>query len=122
MRPPINLPRLVSIGLKYGPIAFEGVRRGKGPAQDFARRQVSHRSARTMAIEHAEHLVDGTVLPTFHGDTRVWVVFSGDEPVATHPVVRVPTATLLRHVDLATRMTPEQARAAGRRSRRGGRA
>ena len=109
-----TLKQLVDLGIKYGPIAYQGLRAGADPAQDVARRKMAHRTARSIAVEHAEHLVRGSVLPVFDGDLRVWVVFSGDQPVATHPTVRTPMETLLAHYDLGKRMTPEQARAARR--------
>ncbi|GAB48973.1 hypothetical protein [Mobilicoccus pelagius] len=99
---------LVSFGVKYAPLAYEGLRRGKGPAKEFADRQVSRRTARSIAFEHAAHLVDGSVLPVYDGDVRVWVVFSGDRPVGTHPVVNTPVAELLAHYDLDKRMRPHE--------------
>lgn len=110
--------QLLSLGVKYAPLAYEGLRRGRVPAQQFAERQVSRRNARSIALEHAAHLVDGSVLPVYDGDQRVWVVFSGDRPVGTHPVVSTPLAELLAHYDLGKRVTPP-APTRGRRGRSG---
>ncbi|WP_312720604.1 hypothetical protein [Mobilicoccus sp.] len=101
---------LVTFGVKYAPLAYEGLRRGRGPATAFAERQVSRRAARGIAMEHAAHLVDGSVLPVYDGDLRVWVVFSGDRPVGTHPVVTTPVEDLLAHYDLAKRLRPAHVR------------
>lgn len=108
---PTDLRKLLDLGIKYGPLAYEGVRRGKQPAQEMAQRHVARRNARSIALEHASHLVDGSILPVYDGDLRVWVVFSGDHPVATHPVVRTPTEQLLQHYDLAKRQRPEDVEA-----------
>lgn len=111
-----TLRQLVELGVKYGPVAYEGLRRGRGPAQDFAQRQVSRRTARSIALEHAAHLVNGSILPVYDGDQRVWIVFSGDQPVGTHPVVSTPAEELLRHYDLDKRIS-----APGKGARRRGR-
>ncbi|MDO5629189.1 MAG: hypothetical protein Q4G43_12795 [Mobilicoccus sp.] len=100
--------QLVSLGVKYGPLAYQGLKHGKAPVQQFADRQVSKRNARGMAMEHAAHLLDGSVLPVYYGDLRVWVVFSGDVPVGTHPVVSTPMADLLEHYDLSKRLRPSE--------------
>lgn len=109
--------RIVVMGMKYAPLAYEGFKRTRGPAQEMAQRQLARRNARGAALEHAQHLVDGSVLPVYDGDTKVWVVFSGDTPVGSHPVVRTPLEQLLRHYDLAKRERPSEgqgARPAGR--------
>jgi hypothetical protein len=98
--------RLLMLGVKYAPIAYAGLTRGRWPARHVAARQLAARTARAAAMDHAAHVVDGSVLPVFEGDTRVWVVFSADTPVATHPVVRTPLAQLLEHYDLTTRSRP----------------
>lgn len=113
-----SIRKLVSLGVKYAPLAYEGFKRGRGPAQQFAERQVSRRSARTIAMEHAAHLVQGSVLPVYDGDQRVWVVFSGDVPVGTHPVVATPMNELLVHYDLGKRLTPPKPNDRGLRRRR----
>jgi hypothetical protein len=61
---------------------------------------------RRRARSHAASVVEGSVLRVFHGEEQVWVVFSGDAPVATHPPVDVPLPTLLQHADLTQRRRP----------------
>lgn len=111
---------LVSFGVKYAPLAYEGLKHGRGPAKAFAEKQVSRRTARTIAMEHAAHLVDGSVLPVYDGDQRVWVVFSGDTPVGTHPIVTTPIADLLTHYDLGKRLRADAGRGPLARRRRTG--
>lgn len=115
-----SLRSLVSFGVKYAPLAYEGLKHGRGPAQAYAEKQVSRRNARTIAMEHAAHLVEGSVLPVYDGDQRVWVVFSGDTPVGTHPVVTTPITDLLTHYDLGKRLRPEHGRGPLGRRRRAG--
>ncbi len=105
----VGLYAMLRLGVRYGPLALEAVRRTRGPAATLTARQLSRRSAQRAAYEHARHLIDGFVLPVYEGDTRVWVVFSGEVPVATHPVTRTPVQTLLRHYDLSLRAQPPAA-------------
>lgn len=101
--------QLVRLGITYGPIAYQGLLKNKGAVQEFSRRQMHQRNHRAMAFEHAESLIDGSVLPVFDGDTRVYVVFSGSAPIATHPVVRTPMDKLIMHYDMSRRMRRDQA-------------
>lgn len=101
---------VLRFGVKYVPVAYAGLRGrggGRGPGFPWSTDSGAE-GARSMAFEHAAHLVDGSVLPVFHGDARVWVVFSGDVPVASHPVVRTPLPLLLEHYDLTKRQRPGQ--------------
>ncbi|SNC63789.1 hypothetical protein SAMN05445756_0979 [Kytococcus aerolatus] len=59
--------------------------------------------ARRRATQHARTVVDGSYLQTFLHSRPVFVVFSGDTPVATHPHVDVAFSELLRHADLSAR-------------------
>ena len=78
--------------------------------------------ARRRAIEHAATVRDGSFLKTFdpradHGDP-VWVVFSGDEPVAAHPTTATPLSELVARSDLATRVRPADVPSAAQRLRK----
>lgn len=98
---------VVRWGVKYAPVAYAGLRAGRAPVTQPAWR-AAPQDPREDAAEHATHLIEGSVLPVFHGDQRVWVVFSGTTPVASHPTVRVPLETLLEHYDLTKRRRPDQ--------------
>ncbi|MBO3128690.1 hypothetical protein [Dermatophilus congolensis] len=101
--------RLFKLGVTYGPIAYEGVMRNRGAIEHVARKSFTRSTTyEHMAYEHAAGLVNGSVLLTFDGDTRVYVVFSGDRPVATHPAVPTPIDRLLENYDITRRLTPEQ--------------
>ena len=57
-------------------------------------------AAKRRATHHARAVVEGSMLQTFIHSRPVWVVFSGDTPVGTHPHVDTPFSELLRHADL----------------------
>lgn len=103
------IAQVLRYSLRYAPLIYEGYRRTRRPSAVVAETRVSRRTARTIAFEHAAHLVDGSVLPVYDGDLRVWVVFSGDQVVGTHPVVNTPISELLPYYDLGKRVRPTTA-------------
>jgi hypothetical protein len=100
------LTSVFKLGVKYGPVAYEAIKHGKEPAKDFAQKQLSRLTARKQALAHAEGLMDGSAMPVWEGDQQVWVVFNGDEPIASHPTVTTPLAQLVQGYDLAKRIRP----------------
>ena len=100
------LTSVVKLGVKYGPVAYAAIKHGKEPAREFAQKQLGRLTARKQALAHAEGLMDGSALPVWEGDQQVWVVFNGDEPIATHPNVTTPLAQLLQGYDLGKRIRP----------------
>lgn len=105
----------IVIGMRYGPHIYELVKHGKEPAQEAIATRLAKRSARKQALEHARTLKDGTILKVVHDGAAHFVVFSGDECIATYPPTDVGYAELLRHSDLALRERPEaQLRRTGR--------
>ena len=96
----------VRLSVKYGPVAYQAVKHGREPARELAEKVLARSSMRRRARSHAASVVEGSVLRVFHGEEQVWVVFSGDAPVATHPPVDVPLPTLLQHADLTQRLRP----------------
>ena len=97
---------VVKLGVKYGPVAYAAIKHGKEPAKEFAAKQLSRLTARKQALTHAEGLMDGSVLPVWEGDLQVWVVFNGEEPIASHPTVATSLAELVRGYDLDKRIRP----------------
>ena len=99
---------------RYGPHAVAVARLARGPAEKAARQALERRKARRDALAHAEAVTAGTVLQVSWRGSRVWVVWSGDEPVAAYPrevgdpATPVPVAEATKHVDPAKRRTPEQ--------------
>ncbi|MDF8265982.1 hypothetical protein [Luteipulveratus flavus] len=101
-------------GAKYGPMAYEAAKHSRRPAQAVTHGSLTRMGARRQALQHASSLIDGSAMRVFHGDKQVWVVFTGDLPVATHPRSNVPIAQLLQHADLSRRVYPRPAVPAAR--------
>lgn len=77
MSPRIPLPpqaKLARWAIKYGPLVLPHLRR-----------LYAHGRWRQLAILHARTLQDGSFSWEMHGGERVWVVWVGDELVATYP-------------------------------------
>ena len=100
------LTNVAKLGVKYGPVAYAAIKRSKEPAKEFAQKQLSKLTARKQALAHAEGLMDGSTMPVWEGDRLVWVVFNGDEPVASHPAVTTPLAQLILGYNLSKRIRP----------------
>jgi hypothetical protein len=96
--------------LKYGPYVQQAWKHAGRPAQEAAQRSVSSYLSRRTALQHADTVVQGSVLPVMHAGSRLWLVFSADEPVAVYPSVPVTLADLVAHADLSKRVTPGEAR------------
>jgi hypothetical protein len=101
-----SLTTVIKLGVKYGPVAYEAIKHGKEPAKEFAQRQLVRFNARRQALAHAEGLMDGSAIPVWKDDQQVWVVFNGDQPVASHPTVDTPLPLLIRGYDLTKRIRP----------------
>jgi hypothetical protein len=101
-----SLSTVVKLGMKYGPVAYEAIKHGREPAKDYAQKQLNRLTARKQALAHAEGLMDGSAMPVWKDDQQVWVVFNGDEPVASHPTVDTPLTQLMQGYDLAKRVRP----------------
>lgn len=99
--------KAVRLGVRYAPLAYQAVKQGRAPAQAAVQKAYTRLGSRRQALAHAATLIDGSALRTFAGDDQVWVVFSGDQPVAAHPAIDVPLETLLRHSDLGKRVRPK---------------
>lgn len=100
----------MKLGIRYAPVAYAVVRRGRGPAVELTKATYLRGNARRQAMAHAQSLIEGSALRTFLGDQQVWVVFSKDEPVGSHPTVQVPLDDLLTHADLTRRIYPSPPR------------
>ncbi|HET8601103.1 MAG TPA: hypothetical protein VFL99_12310 [Segeticoccus sp.] len=100
------LATMVRLGMRYGPVAYEAVKHGKDPARAIAGRTFAKANARRQGLLHAASVVDGSTMRVFRGDAQIWVVFSGNTPIGTHPHVDVPMEQLLAHADLTQRIRP----------------
>lgn len=102
----VSMSAVVKFGVKYGPVAYEAIKHGKEPAKEFAQRQLGRLGARKQALAHAGGLLDGSAMLVWNDDQQVWVVFNGDEPIASHPTVDTPLAVLVQGYDLTKRIRP----------------
>lgn len=94
----------------YGPQAKIMWDRGGKQVVTAASKQAKTMNLRRKAFAHAAGLIDGSVLKIAPTGTTMYVVFSGDEPLATYPAQQLPYAVLLEHADLSKR-TPAVAKA-----------
>jgi hypothetical protein len=101
-----SLATVVKFGVKYGPVAYEAIKHGKEPAKEFAQRKLGRLNARKQALTHAGGLTDGSAMLVWKDDQQVWIVFNGDEPIASHPTVDTPLALLIQGYDLTKRIRP----------------
>ena len=102
--------KVVRWGVKYGPHAIVLAQQAREPAMAAAQKAIDRQKAKRRAIEHAGTVREGSVLKTFdpradHGEA-VWVVFAGDDPIATHPSTATPIPELIANSDLSTRVRP----------------
>jgi hypothetical protein len=95
------------LAVKYGPQARIAWENGGKQAIEAARKRAGSLTARRKAMAQASTIVDGSVLKIAPEGNTAYVVFSGDEPVATHPPQQQPYVVLLAHVDLTRRVRPE---------------
>lgn len=104
--------RIVKWGVKYGPHVVVLAQQAKDPAMAAAKKTMDRQRARRLAVEHAATVREGTVLKAFDprqgSDEPVWVVFSGEEPIAAHPATTTPLADLVARSDLSMRKSPHE--------------
>jgi hypothetical protein len=92
-------------GVKYGPHAKVAWEVGGKHLQAAARVKLDELALRRKAFDEADGTLDGSVLRVVEQGDPVFVVFSGDEPVAAYPPVERPLADVVRRADLAKRVT-----------------
>ena len=104
--------RIVKWGVKYGPHVVVIAQQAREPAMAAAKKTMERQKARRLAVEHAATVREGTVLKAFDPhrstDEPVWVVFSGEEPIAAHPTTTTPLADLVARSDLSMRKRPHE--------------
>jgi hypothetical protein len=91
----------------YGPQAKILWDKGGKQATAAALKRAQTFSLRRKALAHGVGLVDGSVLKIAPAGTTMYVVFSGDQPIATYPPQQLPYAVLLEHADLSKRIPAE---------------
>ena len=103
-----NAAKAAKLAAKYGPHVVAAAKVAGPAVKEAAETQRKRFENRRAAFDRARGLTAGTVLRVRQGDEVLFVVFTGDEPVAVHPEVSTPIADLVRNADLSQRMTPEQ--------------
>lgn len=94
--------------VKYGPQAKIAWDNGGRKAAATATKRARSLTARRKALAHAATVVDGSVLKVAPSGATVYVVFTGDQPIATYPHQETPPEVLLAHADLGKRFRPEE--------------
>lgn len=106
------------LAVKYGPQAkIVWDKGGKQATQAAAKRAMSLNSRRK-ALAHAAGVKDGSILKIAPTGSTVYVVFAGDQPIASYPAQDVAYPVLLAHADLDKRIRPEDAKRRVRLPRR----
>lgn len=105
--------KAATYGAKYGPHAVVVWNVAGEHIQAAARAKAAEIAERRKAFQEAESVVDGSVLRVVDHGTTTFVVFAGEEPVASYPESSKPLDQLLGHSDLSKRVTPEQRRERG---------
>jgi hypothetical protein len=90
--------------VKYGPQITIAWNNGGKKAAGAAARRARSLTARRKAFAHAATVVDGSVLKVAPAGITAYVVFSGDQPIATYPPQELPPEVLLVHADLSRRI------------------
>jgi hypothetical protein len=106
------LGNIIKWGVKYGPHVVVLAQQAKEPAMAAAQKALDRQRAKRRAVEHAATVREGMVLKTFdpradHSEP-IWVVFSGDDPIAAHPATTTPLTELIARSDLTRRMRPAE--------------
>ena len=96
------------LAVKYGPQAKIAWDKGGKQAAAAATARTRSLTSRRKAFAHAGTVVDGSVLKIAPDGKTAYVVFSGEQPIATYPHQDAPYPALLAHVDLGKRVPAEK--------------
>ncbi|MDO7868734.1 hypothetical protein [Nocardioides jiangxiensis] len=92
------------VAVKYGPqvkIAWDNGGKQAGAA---AARRARSVTAKRKALKQAATVREGSILKVAPNGTTTYVVFTGDQPIATYPHSNLPFEVLLAHADLSKRI------------------
>lgn len=99
-------------GVRYGPHVVAAWKIAGPKVEAAARSKLDEAGARRTAFDHADSVAEGSVLRVVERGHGVFVVLSGDEPLAAYPEVERPLADLLDRADLGKRVDARRAPAA----------
>jgi hypothetical protein len=94
--------------VKYGPQAKIAWDNGGKKGMTAAGKRAISLNARRKALKHAAGLVNGSVLKVAPEGRTIYVVFTGEKPVASYPKQDLPIGALLEHADLTKRILPSK--------------
>ena len=97
------------LAVKYGPQAKIAWDNGGKQAGAAAAKRAKSVTARRKAMKQAATVKDGSILRVAPGGTTAYVVFTGDQPIATYPSSNLPFEVLLAHADLSKRVRAPRA-------------
>ena len=109
--------RAAKLAARYGPHVAAAWQIGGTQALAAAKEQQARIKHKRHAVDKARTVKGGSILRQRHEDKIVWVVFAEDEVVAVYPPISTSLEDLVRHADLAERVTPEEYDAARIRAR-----
>ncbi len=95
------------LAVKYGPQAKIVWDKGGKQAASAAAKRAMTMSSRRKALAHAATVKDGSILKVAPQGSVLYVVFTGDVPIASYPQSELPLPALLAHADLDKRERPE---------------
>ena len=98
------------LAVKYGPQAKIVWDKGGKQATQAAAKRAMTLNSRRKALAHAAGIKDGSILKIAPTGATMYVVFAGDQPIASYPTQDEPFEVLLAHADLDQRVRPEDAR------------
>ena len=96
-----------TLAIKYGPQAKIVWDKGGKQATAAAAKRALSLNNRRKALAHASGVIDGAVLKIAPQGSTIYVVFTGDLPIASYPEQTLPYAVLLQHADLSQRVRPD---------------
>jgi hypothetical protein len=106
------------MAIKYGPLVKVAWDKGGKQATTAAAKRALTLNARRRAIAHASGVIDGSMLKIAPEGATIYIVFTGDLPIASYPPQQAPLTVLLQHADLDKRVRPADLARRRRRSPR----
>lgn len=106
------------LAVKYGPLVKVAWDKGGKHATTAAAKRAMTMNSRRRAIAHASGVIDGSMLKIAPEGSTLYVVFTGDQPIAVYPAQKAPLTVLLQHADLDRRVPAAELSKRSRRTRR----
>jgi hypothetical protein len=105
------------LAVRYGPQAKILWDHGGKQATRAASKRAMTLNARRRALAHASGVVDGSILKIAPRGLTLYVVFTGDQPIAAYPPQEESLTVLLEHADLDLRIRPSEVKRRTKRAK-----